>query len=286
MSHWKPSILVSFAAITKPLRRWLDANRDRVGATLLDSGAYSVWRSGKTVDLAEYQRFIDGANGVFDTYVQLDVIRDPEATLANYRRMRDAGYAPLPVLQMGAPAQHLAAFAGDTDYVGLGGLVNHGRNLRARQWLRYVREMPHGAATDFHLFGMSSPRNDIAALAPRSCDSSTLHVRLGRRDWPVLDTAGSNVLTRAVEATERSHTPPLKPGDLRRSFAYAGLPYTDDRGNDLRRELILRCYVRYAHDLEATVGTRLHFVTTSPRFTSLLADTAERLRGDGVIADG
>ncbi len=47
----------------------------RTGKLLIDSGAFSVHKSGKNVDLDEYIQFLNYNHEFIDYYIQLDDIR-------------------------------------------------------------------------------------------------------------------------------------------------------------------------------------------------------------------
>jgi len=70
----------------------------------LDSGAYSAYSTGVPVNLGEYANFIKGLQKITDgltVYANLDVIGDPEATLANQKQMEEWGLNPLPCFHCG-----------------------------------------------------------------------------------------------------------------------------------------------------------------------------------------
>jgi hypothetical protein len=66
----------------------------------LDSGAFSAWSQGVTIDIQEYIRFIKEHQDIIEVYANLDVIGDAEATWSNQTIMEEAGLAPLPVFHI------------------------------------------------------------------------------------------------------------------------------------------------------------------------------------------
>lgn len=74
---------------------------------ILDSGAYSAWRSGKPIDLDKYCDYLLENAPWIGSYVALDVInpgRPEEAAKAsfdNYMHMRKRGLDPIPVFHVG-----------------------------------------------------------------------------------------------------------------------------------------------------------------------------------------
>jgi hypothetical protein len=81
--------------------------REPVVKIILDSGAYSVWKLGKQINLPEYCDYIDRNRDWIAHYVNLDVINpgNPEAAAAasfeNLVYMRSRGLDPMPVFHVG-----------------------------------------------------------------------------------------------------------------------------------------------------------------------------------------
>jgi hypothetical protein len=86
----------------------------------LDSGAFSVWNSGATIDIDKYIEFIQKHKDTITVYANLDVIGDPEATWENQRIMEEAGLTPLPIFHRGENMKYLYKCM-EYDYFGLGG---------------------------------------------------------------------------------------------------------------------------------------------------------------------
>lgn len=81
----KISVLESYAHTKHPkLKDWM-------GSYFMDSGAYSVWCSGKTIDLQSFIAFCKEHGKMFTAVAALDVIGSSEGSFENYLRMRDAG---------------------------------------------------------------------------------------------------------------------------------------------------------------------------------------------------
>lgn len=101
---------------------------------MLDSGAFTVWRQGESIDLDRYIRFILSHERLFSSYVNLDVmpgqpgaVRTPaqteaaaEAGWANYLQMRESGLEPIHVFHMGERWYWLEKMIDEgCEYVGL-----------------------------------------------------------------------------------------------------------------------------------------------------------------------
>ena len=144
-----------------------------VGQFFMDSGAFSVWRSGKTVRLEDYITFLKEYLEMLDVYAALDVIGDAEASFRNYVAMREAGLDPMPCFHIGEPFSWLEKYveAGAT-YIGLGGVAQRSSGDR-HQFLREVfQRFPDPAKVGFHGFGIAS-RALWTQYPFRSCDSTT-----------------------------------------------------------------------------------------------------------------
>lgn len=89
----------------------------------LDSGAFSAFSQGITIDLDEYIQFIQEHDRYLQVYANLDVIGDPEATWRNQQYMEDRGLHPLPTFHYGEPIRYLERYVSIYPYVALGGMV-------------------------------------------------------------------------------------------------------------------------------------------------------------------
>lgn len=105
---------------------------------MLDSGAFSAWTRGETIDLGRYIDFVKRYKSRLDTYVNLDVIpgsrgvqptirevdRAAAASFDNYKAMRSAGLSPIPVFHYGESFGWLVKLLeSGADYICLGGTV-------------------------------------------------------------------------------------------------------------------------------------------------------------------
>lgn len=139
----------------------------------MDSGAFSVWKSGKSIDLDFFISYLKEHAGILDVYAALDVIGDAEASFRNYVKMREAGLDPLPCFHIGEPLSWLDKYvAAGASYIGLGGIAQRAPDAR-HQFLRQVfQRYPDPTAVGFHGFGVAS-REFWASYPFRSCDSTT-----------------------------------------------------------------------------------------------------------------
>jgi len=93
---------------------------------MLDSGAFSAWTLGKSINLKEYCDYIERNQEWIGNYVALDVINPKdthaaaEASFANLLYMRKRGLHPIPVLHVGESFDWLHRMLDlGCDYIGL-----------------------------------------------------------------------------------------------------------------------------------------------------------------------
>lgn len=129
----KPALLVSYALMESwPTRKAVVTYRQ----WCMDSGAFSVLYSGKTISLDNYIPFakdmLDSDPTLAEVFA-LDVIRDWRQGLRNVERMWAAGVPAIPVFHIGEPEDVLTGYARDYPKVGIGGLGwLKGKALRAQ----------------------------------------------------------------------------------------------------------------------------------------------------------
>ena len=104
----------------------------------LDSGAFSAWTQGVSINIREYISFIKEHEEVIEIYANLDVIgiggKQPnqltaEMTLKNQHIMEKAGLHPIPVFHYGEPISFLENYVKNYDYLALGVAGNSGVKL-------------------------------------------------------------------------------------------------------------------------------------------------------------
>jgi hypothetical protein len=105
---------------------------------MLDSGAHSLYvkevikekrgynyfESDDFWDYVDdYAKFVKKYIDVIDTYVNVDVIMNPEMSWEVYQYLKkDYGLNPMPVVHFGADMKWLKKYMGETDYIGIGGI--------------------------------------------------------------------------------------------------------------------------------------------------------------------
>ncbi len=118
----KANILIAYPYLNATATDLIARNQEHI-RFLLDSGAFTAWRSGKPIALDEYCRFIEGLPFKPWRYFALDVIGDPAGTLRNYEVMLERGFTPVPIFTRGEDPSVLEDYYKTSDVVGIGGLV-------------------------------------------------------------------------------------------------------------------------------------------------------------------
>lgn len=156
-------LLVAYPTLKEFLKRRSQYN---VRQWVLDSGAFSVFNSGKTIAVEDYiavAKDVD-AKEVFG----LDVIGNSDGTKRNLETMWAAGVPAIPTYHIGEDESALTWCAANSDKIALGGIARTGVNRI--EWLSQVfaRVWPKR----IHGFGCASEKV-IMALPFESVDASS-----------------------------------------------------------------------------------------------------------------
>lgn len=180
LTHNLPNILESYHYVKK--QKYVDAMRANGAKVFLDSGAFSAFTLGATLNLDEYCQYIRDnidiirvEDGVLMASV-LDGIGDPLKTWENQRAMELQGIKPLPCFHAGEDERYLEWYVQNYEYITLGGMVGTStKQLRIwldRIWNRYLTDGSGRARIKVHGFGITSI--PIMESYPwYSCDSSS-----------------------------------------------------------------------------------------------------------------
>jgi hypothetical protein len=155
-----PHVLESFHYIASPTHP--DRIRRLGKKIFLDSGAFSAWSQGVTIDLEAYCRYVKKNADVFEVASVLDVIGDAEGTWQNQLRCdaMDTGGVPiLPCFHYGEDPKYLKRYLDNYEYITIGGLVGKPRNDVVRWldriWGNYLTDSSGAPTHKVHGFGMT-----------------------------------------------------------------------------------------------------------------------------------
>lgn len=121
-----------------------------------DSGGFSAMTQGVEINWRDYAAWVKRWKHLFTTYANLDAIGDAEGTLANQKRLEDAGLQPLPVFHTGEDWRYLEQYVEQHPYIALGGMVPYMRfPNKIMPWCVQAFKRARGKAV-FHGFGATA----------------------------------------------------------------------------------------------------------------------------------
>lgn len=221
---------------------------------VIDSGAFTAWRAGKSIDLPSYAAFLRELPFKPLFAVTLDVVGNPKATRENTERLRDLGATVVPVVTRGTDTDAIRRIVEGEDVVALGGLVGTPRNA---EYVKHVMETVPGVK--WHWLGFSNTAL-VAKYRPYSCDITTWYASL-RRGIVIVYAGHGQRVTLANHAFSRRPTPRVEA--LLRSYGYTGRDLSriiDWRGEgSVAQTLSAQSFLRYARDVRRAHGTRIAF---------------------------
>lgn len=161
------NVLASFA-IKGAVKAWKTRTYPTPGATtILDSGAYSAWKSGEVVSLDGLCK--EAATQDWDEVAALDVIGDPDASLANALEMKSRGLVVMPVFHYGEPWSILSSYKAEFGRIGLGGITSIGKTQKMK-WVDQCFSRAYPAK--FHGFGVGN-KDMLLSFPFYSADSAS-----------------------------------------------------------------------------------------------------------------
>lgn len=123
----------------------------------VDSGAFSAYTQGVTVNLNEYAEWCLAHDDLYDVAINLDVLFDPDRSERNYQALAAQGVRVLPVFHAGSPWSVLRGLCADHDFVCLGGVANSSSARDAmRSWMDRCFSIGHEYGTSFHGLGVTA----------------------------------------------------------------------------------------------------------------------------------
>lgn len=142
------------------------------GLLLVDSGAFTAFTKGRTVNLNGYASYLEKWAGCWDHAVTLDVIGDAAETAKNTRQLHERGIPVMPVFTKGATLAEFDAMVRDVGYVCVGGLVGAPTDIQ-RKRVRMLQRRAQDAGGGIHALGVGSLAT-LRAARPYSADASSV----------------------------------------------------------------------------------------------------------------
>ncbi len=165
--------------------RHTNAIRDDKRTIFLDSGAFSAFTKGATIELEDYSRFVIKNRDLFHVVANLDDLhKNEQKTWDNQKELERMmpGVNILPTFHTREDPKWLKRYVDEYEYIAIGGMV-----AESKQWLRvwlddiwdkYLTDGAGRARVKVHGFGMTN--FDIANRYPWFSVDSTGWVLAGR----------------------------------------------------------------------------------------------------------
>ena len=224
---------------------------------LVDSGAFTAWKAGKSVKLDDYKKQISDLPFKPWNYFTLDVVGNPKATKQNFASLIKSGFRPIPVFTRGEGLGEIEYYYQHSDILGLGGLVG---TAGAEGFVRAV--MGKIGSRKVHWLGFTN-LDFLSYYRPFSIDSSSIssgyrygfiQLYVGKGRWRQL--TREHFMQRPD--TETMNLFKLYEEDPR-AFAFKSEWKNAGQINAFRR-LPFKCYVRYMQDIKINFGTKMFIV--------------------------
>ena len=104
-------------------QRYVDKIRRDGVKVFLDSGAFSAFTQGVTIDIGRYCDYCHRNADIVEFPSVLDAIGDCDGTWRNQMEMERRGVRPLPCYHYGEPTEVLDHYVANYDYITIGGMV-------------------------------------------------------------------------------------------------------------------------------------------------------------------
>lgn len=238
---------------------------------LLDSGAFTAWKSGKPIELNDYMNFIKGLPFKPWRYFALDKIGDAKGTLENYNIMLKNGLNPIPVFTRGEDISMIDEYYKTSDVIGIGGLVGtQGNKGFVKGLMKVIGDRK------CHWLGFNA-KAFIAHYKPYSCDSSSwaaalrfASVKLYKQNGEWLHVGKKDFITKPKkEIYDLIHSYGMDP----RRLAHDSEWKNSGSGKNALELLTCRSWVKYQLDLRQKLGVEFFLATGTFQQTTLMIES-------------
>jgi hypothetical protein len=232
---------------------------------VLDSGAFTAWKAGKSIELDDYCRFIESLPFKPWRYFTLDVIGNPEASMKNYEAMLKRGFKPIPIFTRGEDPSVINDYYKTSDVVGIGGLVGTPNN---KGFVNGI--MKHIKDRKVHWLGFTS-MDFIKYYKPYMCDSSSWEsgarygvakIYMGQGRFATVKRTDF-AKKQKQEIIQRIRHLGINPSDLIKNAGWAG-------GPSASRNLCAASAVNLSSELEIKLGVKMFNALTTVQAAGLL----------------
>lgn len=266
----KLNLLVAYPYFTKGVSKVVEEHSRHI-RLVVDSGAFTSWKLGKTITLDEYCNFIENLPIKPWRYFTLDVIGDPEETINNYETMLKRGFKPVPIFTRGESPEILERYYQTSDLVGIGGLVGTQKN---KGFVRGI--MDYVNMRKVHWLGFTNS-DFIKYYKPYMCDSSSWES--GARFAVVNLYKGYGKFLK-ISKTDFQNKPNKELEKLLISYGFTSREMAINKnwegGHSVSRRLGARSYVRASLDYENKLGTKMFLAAATDYAIKLLLDNYKK----------
>ncbi len=251
---------------------------------VVDSGAFSVFNSGKIIKFEEYTGFLDSINHLkCDAAVQLDVVFNPSKTHMNYQKHLDRGDNVCPVFTRGDKWSYFENLLEQDKYIFVGGVQG---GSGATEFAKYILERTQ--TKKIHYLAFVRP-NWLNHYKPYSVDCSS---------WSTSARFGSLQLyvgNGRIKTLSRSNFLKRPNTELLKSFEALGFdinmvklltkeiswrsarPWIDinplhdtDNISNLNTLISLCSYIKYSVEAQNKIGTKIYLAGNFSHYTLLM----------------
>jgi len=247
----KLNMLVAYPYMNKATTEIIKQNQDSI-RFLLDSGAFTAWKSGKEIKIDDYCRFIEELPVKPWRYFMLDKIGDPEGTAKNYEIMLERGFSPIPIFTRGEDFAVLEHYYKTSDVVGIGGLVGTQQN---KGYINGIMEKVGNRKV--HWLGFTKT-NYIKHYRPYMCDSS--NYSRGSRYGLIDAYAGNGVMLGLTRSSIRNKEKEIESAikrAMRYGFDIRRLANKEEWHGEIAKLMPSYSWVDYSLDCKKNLGTHL-----------------------------
>jgi len=135
---------------------------------LIDSGAFTIWnqaqkgnKAAASIGIPQYCEWLKNNKGLYNHYVNFDVIHNGQASFDNWVEMKKRGFNPLPVYHASTDIKYLVRYLDSgADYICMGAVAFVGMRYRFANfdnvWSNYLTDKEGFPKVKVHGFGLTS----------------------------------------------------------------------------------------------------------------------------------
>jgi len=266
------NLLIAYPYYLQPPTQELLKGSGRHLRFVLDSGAFTAWKSGNPIELDAYCKFVESCKPEPWRYFALDVIGDPAATIKNYEIMLKRGFNPIPVFTRGECPSVLETFYETSEVVAIGGLVGTlGNKGFVKGIMKYIKNRW------VHWLGFTN-LDFVKYYKPYMCDSSTWESGARYGNIPLYMGNGKLQMIGKSDfqgkpnqqVLDRIQQLGIDPYLMSKTQSWHG-------GNSVSRTLCARSGVALSVDVERKTSTKLFLASATTLAVELLKTSFEKL---------